>query len=102
MTFFWYLNREDFIALAATLNVKRTTAYTIIRLYQTTGRVETVPTGGGRPQLIDNEQIDLAIMLIEANPLKTLAQLREDIIGVFPNKPPFSVPTLHRYVRIIL
>ena len=43
-----YENGEDFIALAATLNIKKTTAYTIIRLYQTTGRVETLPTGGGR------------------------------------------------------
>ena len=35
---------EDFLAIATALNIKRSSAYSIVRTYQATGRVETLPT----------------------------------------------------------
>ena len=50
--------------------------------------------------VLDNESLDLAVMLIEANPLLTLKQLRTDIMTTFPAKPPFSIASLHRLVYV--
>ena len=87
---------EDFIQVVAAMNINRSTAYSIVRTYQRTGRVETLPPSGGRPQVMDEESIELAVMLIEGNPTITLKSIRQDLIEVFPSKPIFSVSTLHR------
>ena len=51
-------------------------------------RVELRPflQGGGRPQVMDAESVDLALMLIEANPTITLRTLRADVMKTFPHK----------------
>ena len=87
---------DDFIALALQLGVNRTTAYSIVRLHQEYHRVEPLIGGGGRPHIIDNETFDLAVMLIEGNPLLTLNQLKTEILTTFTNKPTFSISTLAR------
>ena len=81
---------EDFLPLAAQLGVNRSSAYSIIRLHQEQHRVEPLPHRGGRPRAIDNESIDFAIMLLEAYPLMTLGQLKQEINTVFSSKPAFS------------
>ena len=61
----WSVDGGDFVALAATLRINRCTAYSIIRCYQRHGRTDSTHAGG-RPRVIDNETLDLAVMLIEA------------------------------------
>ena len=41
-----YESGEDFLTIAAALNMKRTTAYSIVRHYQITGQVDTLHRGG--------------------------------------------------------
>ena len=77
---------DDFIALALQIVVNRTTAYSIVRLHQEYHRVEPLIGGGGRPHIIDNETFDLAVMLIEGNPLLTLNQLKNEILTTFTTK----------------
>ena len=49
--------------------------------------------------MIDNETLDLAVMLIESNPLITLNHLKNEILAVFSTKPTFSVSTLARSLQ---
>ena len=96
-----FTNGEDFVALANHLGIRRTTAYSIVRCFQTTGRIETIQRGG-RSSLIDNETVDFIIMLIEDNPLYTLRSLVSEVREVFPTKPFFSVTTLSRALEVEL
>ena len=93
-----YRAGEDFLVVAEALGVQRTTAYSIIRVYQRENRVEAVHAGG-RPKVIDNETMDLIVMLIEGNPLMTLKEIKEEVMEIFPRKPVFSVATLSRYLE---
>lgn len=92
-----YERGDDFVALAATLGVRRTTAYGIIRRFQASNIVEAVHAGGRR-RIIDNETLDFIVMLIEADPLLTLGQIRDTVGQIWPTKPGFSVSTLSRYL----
>ena len=92
-----YERGEDFVALADTLGVKRTTAYAIIRRFQNINVVEAMHAGG-RPKIIDNETLDFIVMLIEADPLLTLIQVKILVRQIWPAKPEFSVSTLSRYL----
>lgn len=80
-------NGEDFIAVAATLGVKRTTAYTIVRRYQATGQVARTPRVGGRQPKLDPESIDFLVSLIDANPCITLTEMNATLREIFPRKP---------------
>ena len=90
-----YSQGQDFLALAVTLGVNRSTAYGIVRNYQQTERVQAVHAGGRR-KIIDNEMIDLILMIIENNPLLTLTQIREEARNIWPDKSDFSLSTLSR------
>ena len=81
---------EDFIALAETLNIKRTTAYSIVRRYQATGRVAVDPAAGGRPRKLDDVSVDFLISLIDANPCITLKEMRTTLHEIFPQNPQVS------------
>ena len=91
-----YEDGEDFVALAHYLKINRSSAYSIIRLYQSENRVEAMAHAGGRPQSIDGDTLELITMLIEAYPQWTTKQLREEVCSIFSNKPSFSVSTLNR------
>lgn len=93
-----HLQGEDFVALAATLRIKRSTAYSIVRCYQQNNRTNASHSGG-RPKLIDNETLDLIVMLIEANPLISLKEMKEEVRQVWPAKPYFSEVTLSRALQ---
>ena len=64
--------------------------YSIIRLYQQTNRVEAIRQAGGRRNIIDNETLDLIIMLLEANPLIKLREIKEKVREIWPTKIRFS------------
>ena len=87
---------EDFLALADTLGINRTTAYGIIRTYQREERTVAVSCAGGRPKSVDNETLDLIVLLLEADPLMTIRRILEEVRALWPHKPIFSRMTLCR------
>ncbi|KAG7159351.1 putative DDE superfamily endonuclease domain-containing protein 39 [Homarus americanus] len=93
-----YRAEQDFLVVAAALGVQRTTAYSIVRVYQRENRVEAAHTGG-RHKIIDNETLDLIVMLLEASPMMTLREIKEEVMDIFPTKPHFSEVTLSRYLE---
>ncbi|KAG7170127.1 putative DDE superfamily endonuclease domain-containing protein 48 [Homarus americanus] len=93
-----YRAEQDFLVVAAALGVHRTTAYSIVRVYQRENRVE-VAHAGGRHKIIDNETLDLIVMLLEVNPMMTLREIKEEVMDIFPTKPHFSEVTLSRYLE---
>ena len=94
-----YENGEDFVSLALSLDIKRTTAYEIIRTKQRTGQTNAVRGKGGRSSVIDNETIDLIVLLIEANPLITLRSMVAEVREVWPEKTHFSTTTVARVLE---
>lgn len=86
---------EDFVVVAATLGIRRTTAYEIIRTYVRTNRVERTHRGG-RQTVIDNEILDFVVMLIESDPTITLRGMVQAVRDIWPHKPRFCTSTLAR------
>ena len=87
---------EDFVSLALTLGIKRTTAYSIVGTYVKEGRVGTLSHGGGRQNIIDDETMDFLVLLLGSNCLLTLKELKDTVRSVWPEKPHFSEVTLSR------
>ena len=52
-----YNNGEDFLALSDGSRIKRTTAYSIVKVYLKEGRCESLQQRGGRPKKIDEETL---------------------------------------------
>ena len=82
--------------MASTLGIKRTTAYSIVSVFQREDRTATVRQAGGRPKAVDNETLDLVILLLEAKPLLTLKQLVDEVRTMWPRKAHFTAMTLSR------
>ena len=89
---------EDFVPLANNAGIQRTRAYSIIRCFQKTGRIDTIHRGG-RPSLMNKETLDLVIMLIEASPLHSLRSLANEVLPVFPWNLAFTISTLPRALK---
>ena len=92
-------NGEDFVSLAISLGVKRTTAYTVVRRYQQTGVANRRPRAGGRNSSLDREAIDFLVMLIEDNPCITLKEMNTLLREVFPRKPRVTTMTISRSLQ---
>ena len=54
-----YEEGEDFVALTHLLKINRSSAYSIIRLYQSEHRVEAKLQAGGRHRSIDGDTLEL-------------------------------------------
>ena len=91
-----YEDGEDFLSLAYTLGIKRTTAYSIVTCYVKEGRTDSLGHRGGRSCSIDDETIDFMVLLLEANPSLTLRELKETVRETWTNKPFFNEVTLSR------
>ena len=91
-----YEDGEDFLTLAHSLGVKRTTAYSIVSTYVKEGRTETLGQRGGRQKIIDNETLDFISLLLEATPQQPLRQIKQTIREIWPTKPHFNEATLSR------
>ena len=91
-----YEDGEDFVQVAETLGIKRTTAYSIIRNYAMTGRSVPLARGGGRPLLLDRESKDFFVGLIEEDPMITLQSMKERYRVAFPDKPVVHISTISR------
>ena len=91
-----YDDEEDFVYVASTLGIKRSTAYSIVKTYAETGRKTPLARGGGRPKIIDSESIDFLIELIEKEPMVTLKYMKEQLQNHFPHKPSMHIATIGR------
>ena len=87
---------SDFVTLAHQLGIKLTTAYSIIRRYVSSGRIDRDPVAGGRKQKLDEDAEDFLITHIEANPCITPKELNDALREIFPTKPHVSTATIAR------
>lgn len=71
---------RDWKQLADILGIKRKTAKTIVDTYVQTGRIEKLPSAGGRPKQLQEQQIESIIEFLEANPSATLQMMRNHLM----------------------
>jgi len=86
----------DYLALADTLDINRSTARSIIATFLGTGRRNKAAKGGPRNVKVDNDIRTEIERLIEDNPLLTLLQIKTELEANLPNKPPLSTSTIAR------
>ena len=87
---------EDYVELARQLNIKRSTAYTIIRGSEQPPRRNT--WGGFRHRKLDAEMIEEATDIIEEYTAYTLERILAEIRLRLPSKPTVgrsTLPALH-------
>ncbi len=89
-------NGRDWLALAEELDIKQSTARSIIATYQLTGRSQAFPRGGDRRSLLNQEMIESLIRYVEFKPTITLVEMRLNLINDFPNNQPVSLCTISR------
>lgn len=90
-----YQQNKDWVSLAENLNIKRTTAYGIIKEWKCSGR-QTRLKRGGSVKKIDEEMLNFLIRSIEEKPTITLKEMQAKLRDGLPDKPPVSVQTLSR------
>ena len=91
-------NCGDFLTLARSLGIKRTTAYTIVRRW----REENPPKGGSHNRKIDDEILQHAVEILEGIPMLTLKQLNHTIRDKLPIKPQFTALCINVSIEIRL
>ena len=79
-------NGGYFLTLARSLDIKRTTAYTIVRR----GREENLPKGGSHNRKTDDEILHHAVEILEGNPMLSLKQLNHATRDKLPSKLQFT------------
>ena len=89
-------NHADYIELADTLGIKRSTARSIVATYLRTGRHEKLPTGEAHNTKVDEEMRDELERLLDVNPLLTLTQMKDELQRSLPDKPTVSPSTIAR------
>ncbi|XP_072168667.1 uncharacterized protein [Diadema setosum] len=89
-------NNLDYLELADTLGIKRSTARSIVATYLRTGRRNKLPRAGERNVKMDDEMRARLQHIVDNNPLATLEQMKRDLQAVFTQKPPVSVSTIAR------
>lgn len=94
-----YENGNDYQELARVMNVRRTTAYSIIRRYVVSGEVER-PRGGFRWRKMSEEMVDMACSIVEENNALTLVQINEELRLRLPNAPHVTITTLCSALRV--
>lgn len=87
---------KDYVEVAESLGISRSTAWSIVRRYHQDGSVVVRRRGGQRPRLIDEEMVACVIRMVEEFPAYTLQQLNAELRRSLPNKPQVSIATLHR------
>ena len=66
---------DDYVEVAARLQIKRGTAWPIFARYQRTGEVVCRPRGGAQHHRFDEKSKDLLVMCLDDNPQLTLKHL---------------------------
>ena len=77
---------EDYILVADTLGVNRSTARSIVARYIREGRIAERPRGGRNNVRVDNEMRDCLNDILNENCLLTLAQMNRELRVRLPAK----------------
>lgn len=88
--------RKDYVEVAQSLQIGRSTAWSIVRRYQREGAVVVRQRGGQKPRKYDAEMLTSLLCIVEEYPAYTLQQLNHEMQLRLPNKPHVSISTLHR------
>ena len=87
---------EDYLLVADTLGVNRSTARGIVARYIREGRIQERPRGGRNNVCVDDEMRECLEQIINENCLLTLAQLNRELRRRLPVKPEIHDRTVAR------
>ena len=87
---------EDYLVVADTLGVNRSTARGIVACYIREGRIQERPRGGWNNVRVDEEMRDCREEIINENCLLTLAQINSGLRSRLPLKPKIHERTVAR------
>lgn len=93
---------EDYLALADTIGVNRSTARGIVTTYVREGRIAERPRGGQNNVRVDEEMKECLRDIVNENCLLTLAQINEELRQRLPNKPEIHDRTVSRTLQGML
>ena len=88
--------QEDYLSVADTLGVNRSTARGIVARYITEGRIQERPRGGRNNVRVDDEMRDSLEQIINENCLLTLTQINSELRRRLPAKPEIHDRTVSR------
>ena len=89
-------HNADYLELADTLGIKRSTARSIVATYLRSGRRHKLHRGGAKNQKMDDEMRARIQRIIDVNPLVTLQQIKRDLEAALPLKPTVTISTISR------
>ena len=78
---------KDYLIVAGTLGVNRSTARGIVSRYVREGRITERPRGGPNHVRVDNEMTDCLNDILNENCLLTLTQVNQELRQHLPRKP---------------
>ena len=89
-----YQQGEDYIQLAKLLNIKRTTAYHIIKRAETNGGAVAKPRGGVRHSKMTREMKNTIRDIVERHPDFTIRMINEELRRQLPQAPQVGRSTI--------
>ena len=87
---------EDYLTVAATIGVNRSTARSIVARYLREGRIAERPRGGANHVRVDDEMGNCLNDIINENCLLTLEQINQELRQRLPRKPAIHDRTIAR------
>ena len=93
---------EDYLTVAATIGVNRSTARSIVARYLREGRIAERPRGGANHVRVDDEMRNCLNDILNENYLLTLAQINQELRQRLPRKPTIHDRTLARTLEGML
>ena len=87
---------EDYLMIADTIGVNKSTARSIVTRYVREGRIAERPRGGPNHVRVDNEMRDCLNDILNENRLLTLAQINQELRQRLPGKPRIHDRTVAR------
>jgi len=89
-----FLRGEDYLRLAEQINIKRQTAYGIVRRAESREGTVALQRGGQRPCKIDDEMKEVLREIVIDHPAFTLHQINSELQRRLPDKPQISRTTI--------
>ena len=87
---------NDYLMVADTIGVNRSTARSIEARYLREGRIAEMPRGGANNVRVDNEMKDCLNDILNDNCMVTLAQINQELRRRLPRKPRIHDRTVAR------
>ena len=91
---------EDYLAVADTIGVNRSTARGIAARYVREGRIAERPRGGQNNLRVDEERKECLSDIVNENCILTLSQINHELSQSLPNKPEIHNRTLSRTLQM--